>query len=230
MFWLNFPIPPLRCSVWYSLMIQTSCSVAQNGRLYLMFHPHSYTLVEVRQPLLLKIVPFLVSVISPIDITPVTHNREWGKLRHISKWKNKTRRINKYDYPQILSAPNGICCYGNYICKYIKENSMGSLILIRFTFFPLLFCFSDISHFQEQNDLKGLLENLHQNIQAKKRKNVEIMWLAATVGTLLSNGIACHRDDQKALSGICYVGSNLCTLGYQMSFSIIQEIRHLVYQ
>ncbi|XP_037686645.1 inositol polyphosphate 4-phosphatase type II isoform X1 [Choloepus didactylus] len=38
-----------------------------------------------------------------------------------------------------------------------------------------------ISHFQEQNDLKGLLENLHQSIQAKKRKNVEIMWLAATI-------------------------------------------------
>lgn len=49
----------------------------------------------------------------------------------------------------------------------------------------LLYLFSplDISHFQEQNDLKGLLDNLHQNIQAKKRKNVEIMWLAATVST-----------------------------------------------
>ncbi|KAM4708351.1 inositol polyphosphate 4-phosphatase type II isoform 4-T4 [Discoglossus pictus] len=35
--------------------------------------------------------------------------------------------------------------------------------------------------FQEQNDLKELLENLHQNTQAKKRKNVEIMWLAANV-------------------------------------------------
>ncbi|KAM8939476.1 inositol polyphosphate 4-phosphatase type II [Pelodytes ibericus] len=35
--------------------------------------------------------------------------------------------------------------------------------------------------FQEQNDLKELLENLHQNTQAKKRKNVEIMWLAATI-------------------------------------------------
>ncbi|XP_045654882.1 inositol polyphosphate 4-phosphatase type II isoform X5 [Ursus americanus] len=45
-----------------------------------------------------------------------------------------------------------------------------------------------ISHFQEQNDLKGLLENLHQNIQAKKRKNVEIMWLAATICRKL-NGI-----------------------------------------
>ncbi|XP_004768500.1 inositol polyphosphate 4-phosphatase type II isoform X3 [Mustela putorius furo] len=44
------------------------------------------------------------------------------------------------------------------------------------------------SHFQEQNDLKGLLENLHQNIQAKKRKNVEIMWLAATICRKL-NGI-----------------------------------------
>lgn len=54
--------------------------------------------------------------------------------------------------------------------------------------FFLLF-FSDISHFQEQNDLKGLLENLHQNVQAKKRKNVEIMWLAALVSTLQSNVI-----------------------------------------
>ncbi|KAI4536054.1 hypothetical protein MG293_013446, partial [Ovis ammon polii] len=61
-----------------------------------------------------------------------------------------------------------------------------------------------ISHFQEQNDLKGLLENLHQNIQAKKRKNVEIMWLAATVGTLLSSIIPCPRDDQSAsILGIC---------------------------
>lgn len=45
-----------------------------------------------------------------------------------------------------------------------------------------------ISHFQEQTDLKGLLDNLHQNIQAKKRKNVEIMWLAATICRKL-NGI-----------------------------------------
>uniref|UniRef100_A0A2K6C8B9 phosphatidylinositol-3,4-bisphosphate 4-phosphatase n=1 Tax=Macaca nemestrina TaxID=9545 RepID=A0A2K6C8B9_MACNE len=45
-----------------------------------------------------------------------------------------------------------------------------------------------ISHFQEQNDLKALLENLHQNIQSKKRKNVEIMWLAATICRKL-NGI-----------------------------------------
>ncbi|XP_034257173.1 inositol polyphosphate 4-phosphatase type II isoform X3 [Pantherophis guttatus] len=45
-----------------------------------------------------------------------------------------------------------------------------------------------LPHFQEQNDLKGLLENLHQNIQTKKRKNVEIMWLAATICRKL-NGI-----------------------------------------
>nr|XP_056711435.1 inositol polyphosphate 4-phosphatase type II isoform X4 [Euleptes europaea] len=45
-----------------------------------------------------------------------------------------------------------------------------------------------LPHFQEQNDLKGLLENLHQNIQAKKRKNVEIMWLAALICRKL-NGI-----------------------------------------
>jgi len=75
---------------------------------------------------------------------------------------------------------------------------VGSLTLTQISFLPRLSCFSDISHFQEQNDLKGLLENLHQNIQAKKRKNVEIMWLAATVGTLLSNIIPCHHDDQSA--------------------------------
>uniref|UniRef100_A0A8B9CAD8 phosphatidylinositol-3,4-bisphosphate 4-phosphatase n=1 Tax=Anser brachyrhynchus TaxID=132585 RepID=A0A8B9CAD8_9AVES len=45
-----------------------------------------------------------------------------------------------------------------------------------------------LPHFQEQNDLKGLLENLHQNIQAKRRKNVEIMWLAATICRKL-NGV-----------------------------------------
>ncbi|XP_064567375.1 inositol polyphosphate 4-phosphatase type II isoform X1 [Zonotrichia leucophrys gambelii] len=45
-----------------------------------------------------------------------------------------------------------------------------------------------LPHFQEQNDLKGLLESLHQNIQAKKRKNVEIMWLAATICRKL-NGV-----------------------------------------
>ncbi|TFK16252.1 protein FAM198B [Platysternon megacephalum] len=44
-----------------------------------------------------------------------------------------------------------------------------------------------LPHFQEQNDLKGLLENLHQNIQAKKRKNVEIMWVAATVSCFVPN-------------------------------------------
>ncbi|NXD00969.1 INP4B phosphatase, partial [Certhia brachydactyla] len=45
-----------------------------------------------------------------------------------------------------------------------------------------------LPHFQEQNDLKGLLESLHQNIQAKKKKNVEIMWLAATICRKL-NGV-----------------------------------------
>ncbi|XP_059699820.1 inositol polyphosphate 4-phosphatase type II isoform X2 [Haemorhous mexicanus] len=45
-----------------------------------------------------------------------------------------------------------------------------------------------LPHFQEQNDLKGLLESLHQNIHAKKRKNVEIMWLAATICRKL-NGV-----------------------------------------
>ena len=125
---------------------------------------------------------------------------------------------------------SGICCFGNCIYKYVLKNPVGSLTLTQISS-PPLSCFSDISHFQEQNDLKGLLENLHQNIQAKERKNVEIMWLAATVGTLLSSIIPCHHDDQSAsILGICSVGSNFCTLGYQMSLSIIQEIRHLAYQ
>lgn len=66
---------------------------------------------------------------------------------------------------------------------------MYRLILTSDTGFssPFFSFFLDISHFQEQNDIKDLLENLHQNIQAKKRKNVEIMWLAATVSTLLSD-------------------------------------------
>ncbi|KAB0363958.1 hypothetical protein FD754_008114, partial [Muntiacus muntjak] len=69
-----------------------------------------------------------------------------------------------------------------------QQTLAESLTLTQIFFSPLLSGFSDISHFQEQNDLKGLLENLHQNIQAKKRKNVEIMWLAATICRKL-NGI-----------------------------------------
>lgn len=46
---------------------------------------------------------------------------------------------------------------------------MYSLVLTTETGFSSPFFFSDISHFQEQNDIKDLLENLHQNIQAKKR-------------------------------------------------------------
>ncbi|RXN01904.1 Type II inositol 3,4-bisphosphate 4-phosphatase, partial [Acipenser ruthenus] len=41
-----------------------------------------------------------------------------------------------------------------------------------------------LPRFQAQTDLKELLEILHQNIQIKKRKNVEILWLA---------GIICRR-------------------------------------
>lgn len=59
---------------------------------------------------------------------------------------------------------------------------MSNVIILR-PFFP------GLPHFQEQNDLKGLLESLHQNIQAKKRKNVEIMWLAATVSSLVSKKV-----------------------------------------
>lgn len=61
-------------------------------------------------------------------------------------------------------------------------------------FSSIFFSPLDISHFQEQNDLKGLLDNLHQNIQAKKRKNVEIMWLAATVSTCVHLFSAQHEQ------------------------------------
>lgn len=85
---------------------------------------------------------------------------------------------------------------------------MSSLIL---TLFPFLSpCFSDISHFQEQNDLKGLLENLHQNIQAKKRKNVEIMWLAATVSPVLPGLTRCHRRSHKHVACLLGRGQQLC--------------------
>ncbi|KAG9480104.1 hypothetical protein GDO78_011878 [Eleutherodactylus coqui] len=49
--------------------------------------------------------------------------------------------------------------------------------------------------FQEQSDLKELLENLHQNTHAKKRKNVEIMWMAATVRSGQAQGILNESDD-----------------------------------
>lgn len=35
--------------------------------------------------------------------------------------------------------------------------------------------------FQTQTDIKELLENLGQNVVTKKRKNVEILWIAGTV-------------------------------------------------
>ncbi|XP_067354419.1 type II inositol 3,4-bisphosphate 4-phosphatase isoform X4 [Channa argus] len=42
--------------------------------------------------------------------------------------------------------------------------------------------------FQTQTDIKGLLETLGQNVVTKKRKNVEILWIAATICRRL-NGI-----------------------------------------
>lgn len=81
---------------------------------------------------------------------------------------------------------------------FAEEIYLGSIMLTLFHFSLLFTPPSDISHFQEQNDLKGLLENLHQNIQAKKRKNVEIMWLAATVSTHVKS----HFPPQHALSVI----------------------------
>lgn len=35
--------------------------------------------------------------------------------------------------------------------------------------------------FQTQTDIKELLESLGQNVVTKKRKNVEILWIAGTV-------------------------------------------------
>lgn len=86
--------------------------------------------------------------------------------------------------------------------EMLQENSIGNCFMLTLFHGFLLYLFSplDISHFQEQNDLKGLLDNLHQNIQAKKRKNVEIMWLAATVSTSVRLFSAHH---EQALAGTC---------------------------
>ncbi|XP_062334253.1 type II inositol 3,4-bisphosphate 4-phosphatase [Osmerus eperlanus] len=39
----------------------------------------------------------------------------------------------------------------------------------------------DLPHFETQSDLKELLETLGQNVITKKRKNVEILWLAGAI-------------------------------------------------
>lgn len=39
--------------------------------------------------------------------------------------------------------------------------------------------------FQTQTDIKELLETLGQNVVTKKRKNVEILWIAGTVSSVL---------------------------------------------
>uniref|UniRef100_A0AAY4AN12 Phosphatidylinositol-3,4-bisphosphate 4-phosphatase n=1 Tax=Denticeps clupeoides TaxID=299321 RepID=A0AAY4AN12_9TELE len=50
------------------------------------------------------------------------------------------------------------------------------------------FFFSGLPCFQMQTDIKELLETLGQNVVTKKRKNVEILWLAGTICRRL-NGI-----------------------------------------
>lgn len=39
--------------------------------------------------------------------------------------------------------------------------------------------------FQTQTDIKELLETLGQNVVTKKRKNVEILWIAGAVSSVL---------------------------------------------
>lgn len=63
----------------------------------------------------------------------------------------------------------------------------------------LLFFFLGPQLFDDQSDLKELLENLHQNTHAKKRKNVEIMWLAATVSLIYIALCLTVRENSKHL-------------------------------
>lgn len=56
-----------------------------------------------------------------------------------------------------------------------------------------LFLRAGLPCFQTQADIKELLENLGQNVVTKKRKNVEILWIAGTVSRVRYSGRAFSR-------------------------------------
>lgn len=49
----------------------------------------------------------------------------------------------------------------------------------------LFFLLTGLPCFQTQTDIKELLETLGQNVVTKKRKNVEILWIAGTVSSIV---------------------------------------------
>lgn len=52
-----------------------------------------------------------------------------------------------------------------------------------------MFSTTGLPCFQTQTDIKELLESLGQNVVTKKRKNVEILWIAGTVSSVYFNSL-----------------------------------------
>lgn len=65
-------------------------------------------------------------------------------------------------------------------CKKKNNNNKTKALFV--CFFP----WTGLPCFQNQTDIKELLETLGQNVVTKKRKNVEILWTAGTVSRVVA--------------------------------------------
>lgn len=144
---------------------------------------------------------FSLLFLGQFDVTLAAEKRRRGNWSTRSD-KGQNGR-DPCHFPYVFFPPKDISCFESCVCRNVARKLHRKLLHADPVswFSSLFFSPLDISHFQEQNDLKGLLDNLHQNIQAKKRKNVEIMWLAATVSTCVHLFSAQH---EQALAGTCY--------------------------
>lgn len=76
-----------------------------------------------------------------------------------------------------------------YISSLVQTvcHLLSNTTLLGFSFSPCITCYKNnlpvlgLPSFQMQTDVKELLETLGQNVVTKKRKNVEILWLAGAV-------------------------------------------------